>query len=252
VTRADYVEEGIAEGTAPGLGPYSQAYYAPRPESLPVGNGAEYRNRPGYHQRYLGFEIQAVKRLANRWMARAAFSTNSHREFFDDPARAVQDPTPSTTWPNIDGAEYLTPTSGSGKSEIYLLLPKYQFTASGLYQFPYGVNVSGAFVARQGYGQPFFATVESADPSLPEKRVLLVNPDEHRLPAVVTLDLRAEKGFTVGNARLSVMADIFNVANASTALGRQYDVTAAGATGFGRTLEIVNPRLVRLGLRFQF
>ena len=67
----------------------------------PRATASEFRNRPGYHQRYLGFEVQATKRMANRWMGRVGFSTNSHREFFDNPSAAVQDPTASTTWPNI-------------------------------------------------------------------------------------------------------------------------------------------------------
>ena len=46
--------------------------------------------------------------------------------------------------------------------------------------------------------------------------------------------------------------DMFNVLNSSTVLGRQYDVTATGDTGFDKTLEIMNPRLIRLGVRFQF
>ena len=46
--------------------------------------------------------------------------------------------------------------------------------------------------------------------------------------------------------------DMFNVMNSSTTLGRQYDATATGATGFYNTLEIMNPRLIRLGVRFQF
>ena len=252
VTRADYVQEGVAEGSAVGLGNYSQPFFAPRPESLPVGNGAEYRNRPGYHQRFLGFEMQAIKRLSNRWMGRLAFSTNSHREYFDDPSLAVQDPSQTTTWPNIEGGEYVTQTSGSGKSEIYLLLPKYQVAASGLYQLPKGFNIGASLVARQGYGQPYFATVESADPALPEKRVLLVNPDDKRLPGMVSLDFRVEKTFVVQASRLSLTLDVFNLTNASTTLGRQYDATATGSTGFDRTLEIMNPRLVRLGVRFQF
>jgi hypothetical protein len=243
ITRADYVEEGVAEGIP---------YFAPMADRLPVGNGSEYRNRPGYHQRYLGFEVQATRRLSDRWMGRVAFSTNSHREYFDDPALAVQDPTPTTTWPNIDGGEYVTQTSGSGKSEIYLLLPRYQVTASGLYQFPLGINVGGNLVARQGYGQPFFATVESADPSLPEKRVLLVDPDDERLPGVVTFDLRVEKSFGFRDRQLALTLDLFNATNASTVLGRQYDVTAAGTTGFNQPLEIMNPRLIRLGVRFHF
>ena len=252
VTRADYVQEGVAQGTTPGFGAYSQAYFAPRASSLPVGNGGEFRNRPDYHQRYMGFEVQAIKRMSNRWMGRVGFSTNTHREYFDDPSTAVQDPTPSTTWPNIQGGAYVTQTNGSGKSEIYLLLPRYQFTASGAYQLPHRINVAGGLVARQGYGQPFFATVESNDPALPEKRVLLADPDEQRLPAVVTLDLRAEKLFAFRGSQLALTLDMFNALNSSTVLGRQYDVTATGSTGFNQTLEIMNPRLLRLGVRFQF
>ncbi len=107
--------------------------------------------------------------------ARVGFSTNSHTEHFGSDA-ALQDPGPSTTWPNIDGGAFVTGTTGSGKSEIYLILPRYQITASGLYQFPCGINVAANLVAREGYGMPFFEPVESADPLLPEKRVLLVDP----------------------------------------------------------------------------
>ena len=86
---------------------------------------------------------------------------------------AAQRRIPRFLFDYIDGGAYVTQTNGSGKSEIYLLLPKYQFTASGVYQLPYRINVAGSVVAREGFGQPFFSTVESADPVLPEKRVLL-------------------------------------------------------------------------------
>lgn len=251
VTRADYHVEGVVEGNVPGLGGYRRDYYAPIESSLPAGNGGEYRNRPDYSQDYLGFEVQAIKRLSNRWMARVGFSTNRHTEHFDGDG-GLQDPGQSTTWPNIDGGAFVTGTSGSGKSEIYLILPRYQVSASGMYQLPYGVNLAGSVVAREGYGMPFFEPVESADPVLPEKRVLLVDPRESRLPGVATLDLRAEKSFTFGGRELALSMDLFNVFNSATVLGRQYDVTASGRTGYNQPLEIMNPRLVRLGVRFQF
>ena len=131
-------------------------------------------------------------------------------------------------------------------------MPRYQFNASALYQLPWGINVAGNLVAREGFGQPFFATVESSDPSAPEKRVLLVDPDESRLPGVVSLDLRAGKSFNFGGHELALDLDMFNVLNQSTVLGRQYDTTATGSTGFNQPLEIMNPRLFRLGVRFRF
>ena len=130
LSRGDYAEEGIATGDAPGVGDYSRPYYAPIPSSLPDGNGVEFRNRPDYHQTYVGFEVQATKRLSNRWMGRVAFSTNRHTEHFDGEG-AIQDPGGTTSWPNIEGGAYITQATGSGKSEIYLILPRYQFAASG-------------------------------------------------------------------------------------------------------------------------
>lgn len=251
VTRDDYVQEDVISGTVDGFS-YSQPVYAAITERLPEGNGADYRNRPGYHQQYMGLELQATKRLADRWMARVGFSTSTHREYFDDPSVAIQDPTSSTISPNIDGGVVVTPSSASGKSEIYMLSPRYQFNASGLYQLPYGINLAGNLVARDGFGQPYYATVSSSDASAPEKRVLLVDPDESRLPGVVSLDLRVGKTFAIQGRELALDLDLFNVLNKATVLGRQYDVTATGSTGFNQALEIMNPRLVRVGVRLRF
>jgi hypothetical protein len=251
VTRDDYELEGTVAGNVAGLGAYSQDYFAPRESSLPPGNGSEFRNRPDYHQQYLGLEVQATKRLSNRWMARVGFSSNRHTEHFTGTG-GIQDPGRSTTWSNIDGGAYVTGTAGSGKSEIYLILPRYQVNASGMYQLGYGVNVAASLTAREGYGMPFFEPVDSADPLLPEKRVMLVDPRDSRLPAVTTLDLRGEKMLTIAGRELALSLDLFNVFNSATVLGRQYDVTATGSTGYNQPLEIMNPRLLRVGVRFQF
>jgi hypothetical protein len=133
-----------------------------------------------------------------------------------------------------------------------MVLPRYQFTASGMYQFAYGINVAASLISRQGYGKPYFEPVDTADPALPEKRVLLVDPDEERLDSATTFDIRAEKAFTFGRGTLAATMDIFNLFNSSTVLGRQYDVTATGTTGYDQPLEIMNPRLIRFGVRWQF
>jgi hypothetical protein len=40
--------------------------------------------------------------------------------------------------------------------------------------------------------------------------------------------------------------------NAGTVLGKQYDGRLTGPTGFDQTLEIMNPRIVRFGVRLTF
>jgi len=76
--------------------------------------------------------------------------------------------------------------------------------------------------------------------------------DAFRLPAVTSLDGRLEKRFRFGSAQIALDFDMFNLLNAGTVLGRQYDARLTGATGFNEVLEIMNPRIARLGLRFTF
>ena len=55
-----------------------------------------------------------------------------------------------------------------------------------------------------------------------------------------------------GGAKLALDLDVFNLLNAGTVLGKQYDTRLTGQTGFGQVLEIMNPRIARIGVRFLF
>jgi hypothetical protein len=164
------------------------------------------------------------------------------------------DPTPLPGSPNKDGGLTIRQTAGSGKAGIYLVYPKYQFIANGLYQAPYGIDVGLNLVTRQGYSQPWYqSNVTTGDYFSNRKSVLLVGDvGENRLPAVTSLDLRVGKVFTMNRVNLNLDLDIFNLTNAGTVLGRQYDKRLTGATGFDQTLEIMNPRILRVGLRMNF
>ncbi|CAN5772504.1 hypothetical protein BH24ACI5_BH24ACI5_13590 [soil metagenome] len=254
VTRADYRETGVLEGNVDPLGQFSQPYYALDKAKVPPGGGRIAENRPGYHQRFLGFEMSATKRMSNRWMARLGFSTNDHREYFTDPDRSIQDPTPGPGSALQDGGVVVRESGGSGKAGIYMILPKYQFIANGLVQGPWGFNIGANLVTRQGFGTPWFrSNVVTGDPLSNRKSVLAVKDlDERRLPAVTSLDVRLEKAFRVSRANIIFDLDVFNVTNTDTVLGRQYDMRLTGARGFNNVLEIMNPRILRLGLRLNF
>jgi len=80
----------------------------------------------------------------------------------------------------------------------------------------------------------------------------VTHADDHRLPSVTTFDVRGGKTFTFGGTRLAADFDVFNLLNSGTILARQYDVRLTGPTGFGQTLEVMNPRIARIGVRFFF
>lgn len=263
IRRGSYVQVGTLSGSEPETGSFNIPLFALPAALIPPGAGRELVNRDGYHQRYLGFEVSATKRLSNRWMMRLGFSTNSHTEYFDNRDQAIEDPNPcpgscsngTTGGPLVDGGDVFIRSSGSGKSDIYLLLPKYQFVANGLWQGPWGINLGANYVARQGYGQPWFQSNVSVGDPLGRRRILLVQDvGDDRLPTVHSLDVRIEKTVKIRQTNVYLDLDIFNLGNAATVLGRQFDrrFSRTSPTGFGRTLEIMNPRIARLGLRLTF
>jgi hypothetical protein len=253
VVGTDYQQVDTFTGSHPAIGSWSVPIYGVIPGRIPENRAAtEYRDREGYSQRYVGFELAATKRLSNRWMARFGFSTNDHREYFDGPA-ALTDPTPGITSPNKDGGIVVRSSGGSGKSQIYQVLPKYQFIATGLYQAPWGINLAANMVNRQGFARNYFHSQvpTPGDPLAARKTVNLVADDVGglRLPSVTSLDFRVGKEFAFNRARFALDVDIFNLFNASTVLGRQFDLRFTTAD---TVQEIMNPRVLRLGVRFNF
>jgi hypothetical protein len=249
----NFVQTGVFSTTVDGVGSFSQPFYGILdPAQMPPNRAAtEYINREGYWQRFLGFELAATKRLSNRWMGRFAFSVNDHREYFDSP-EGIQNPTPTRGSPNKHGGQVMRQTGGSGKSGIFMLLPKYQFILTGMYQAPWGINLATNVNSRQGYAMPYAQTNVPTGGSLlgPLQEVLLVdNVDDFRLPGAATVDLRLGKEFAFNRTRFNVDLDVFNALNSNTVLGRQYDMRL---TSRNNVLEIMNPRILRVGLRFGF
>jgi hypothetical protein len=189
-------------------------------------------------------------------MARFGFSTNDHREYFDSSA-ALTDPTPTQANPNVDGGLVVRSSGGSGKSGIFQVLPKYQFILTGMYQAPLGINLAANMVNRQGFAMQYMLspvdtrTISPNGDANARNKAIFIGGEagDNRLPAVTSLDLRVGKEFTFNRARLNLDVDVFNALNSSTILGRQYNLQVTTANN---VLEIMNPRVLRLGLRFNF
>ena len=259
VTRAAYVQSGTLVGSGlPDGSSYSVPYYALDPALVPgidAAQGTVFTGRHGYHQRFWGVELAATKRMSNHWMARVGFSTNKQQEFFDDPNTSITDPTPVPGSPYINGGLVVAASSKSGSA---MLLPKYQLIANGLYQAPAGIDLAFNIVMRQGFGQPWYQSlVRTGDYFSSRKSVALYSDiDKNRLPAVTTVDVRVGwnpiRVFKVSRVGLGIDFAVFNVFNSGTVLARQYDKRLTGVTGFNQILEIMSPRIARIGLRFAF
>ena len=253
VVGTDYVQDGTFSGSHPAIGAFETPIFVAT--RVPANrNATTFRSRDDYSQRYMGFEAAATKRLSNRWMARLGFSTNRHTQHFDSLA-AMTDPTPSQSDTKTDGDLVVTASGGSGKSGIYQVLPSYQFIATGMYQAPFGINLAANMVTRQGFAKQYFwSPVSTSDPLARNKSVFLLDEAAaERLPTATSLDVRVGKefSFNAGNfrPRINIDLDVFNVLNSATVLGRQYNLRLSSADD---VLEIMNPRVLRLGLRVGF
>ena len=148
-------------------------------------------------------------------------------------AAAIIDPTPLPTSPERNGGLVITSTSGSGKSDIFFVTPKFQFVANGLYEAPFGINVAANLLIRQGYGQPYYQEIEARarDPYALKDVLLVPDVGDNRLQAIESFDLRGGKAFRVNGITMNVDLDWFNVLNEATVLGRQYDPGTADGPG---------------------
>jgi Carboxypeptidase regulatory-like domain/TonB-dependent Receptor Plug Domain len=218
--------------------------------------GQRLTNRPNYHRTYSGVEVTAVKRLSNRWMGRVGFGYNDWTESFDGTA-GIQNPLPvlydgygyyglstALTDAKKSGGQVGYYSSGSGT--IYWMPSKWQFSANGLYQIGKGFEIAGNLYARQGYIRPISLSVDNTFAD----SVLAVDVGKERLPDIWNVDLRlAWNGTLAGRTQLGFSADVFNAFNSSTVLRR---VDTADSDNFNRIDQIMNPLLVRFGMRLTF
>jgi hypothetical protein len=209
------------------------------------GGGFRLANVPGYSIDYNGLEVTMVKRLSNRWMGRMAFSYNDSREHFGSPDGLYDtngNPTSTVNEPLVDGGQH-APQASVG---LYLNA-KWQVSANGMYQAPYGIELAGSVFGRQGYPMPIYRSQALGADTLN----VLVSPavDTFRLADVWSTDLRIARSFRVERTTVRLVGDLFNAFNANTGLVRVNNIAAANFNALSQNL---SPRIFRVGVVIGF
>ena len=194
--------------------------YAPNPAR--TGDGARLlTNRSGYSLNYNGIELSAHKRLADKWMMRAAFSWRDWTEglgdgAFQNPSSADVDTIIQGGYPGGAGTGLCGPCIDGGiialksyvaKTDVYFNA-KWQFSANAMYQAPYGLEVAANVFGRQGYPFPIFRAQALGADTLN----VLVSPrvDAFRLSNIWNTDVRIARAFRLEHATVRVIGDLFN------------------------------------------
>lgn len=218
-------------------------------------------------QEYKGVSFTFNKRLANRWMTRGNISWSdwtwkSPDSENEDPTRAINNGAGGQAI--IDGDIVVQGSgTGSGAKGNVFINSTWSYSLNALYQVapdrPWGFNVAGNLTGREGYPIQYFRRVSGGGTVAPARNTkdgafgiqvpLTANQESYRFDDIRILDLRVEKEFSFKDFGFTLGADVFNATNEATVLQRQGRLQIG--TG-DHVTEVVSPRIIRLGVKFNF
>ena len=270
-SKDDYVIAGTVPSTLTGGGQTFETGQAAGKNwyvlaDTPEGQYTDYTKTvmmdPKRHNTYWGIDFIFTKRLSNKWMLNGSFTYQDQRNYFGD--NGYLDPT--NLWAQEGQIMTFSMGGGSGK-ESRPFFTRWMFKLNGLYQLPLGFNIAGTVSAHQGtFYETYFTLEDDALPnpnsysnSMPTTKY----NDREQLPNIWVINLKLEKMFSLGNVgKMYLAADVFNTFNSHTLMRKldvHYGTFYYNPTDYsdpvdtsGANNELMNPFLVRLGLRFQF
>jgi len=131
----------------------------------------------------------------------------------------------------------------------------HHFKFQGIWYAPFGLVFSTAYDGRSGspYSAYFSYQLDQGSVSFPAEP-----PSSRRMPFLHYWDVRVGKDFNVGNSKIGLFIDVFNVLNLNqkTSQWTRYAYYSYGQwiqdSRFGETTYIQSPRIAQLGVRIEF
>lgn len=221
---------------------------------------------PSARDQYWGWDFIFNKRLSKKWMLNGSFSWQTQRTYYGD--NWIGNAT--NRWA-YDGQMWATSLgTNSGKTSGGNFFSRWMVKVMGMYQLPWDANVSFTVSGHEGgwVGESFglynYNTPNQTNGyswTLPTSGY----DGRERLANVFTVNLKVEKMLKLGDVgRIYFSGDFFNALNQTPVL-RRYDnsygtfrlqktglwtYNAPGSTNHAN-VEIMNPYVFRLGIRFQ-
>jgi hypothetical protein len=191
--------------------------------------------------RYDTFEIAGSKRLSNKWSAGGGFGYT----WTDENGRTYRENVVSTA-SSANGTGFPNSGNDPGVHEF----TGWGFRMYGTYEGPYGIRFSPIFrhQAGQQYGRTI--SITGVPTGLFASGTVLIEPlNSRRMDHINVLDMKVEKSIPLGgHARVRAFADFFNIFNTNAAEIISFQTGSA----FERPTNILAPRTMRLGARFEW
>ena len=135
---------------------------------------------------------------------------------------------------------------GEGGKETDTL---WNYKVVGRYVMPWDIGFAGSGKVQSGFN---YARTISVTMPVEGARTIRVQPiDSNRYPSVAILDLRLDKTLNLGKfGKIQSMLDVFNIMNSGVPTTIRTTNTATAP--FNDVTAILNPRVIRFGVRFNF
>jgi hypothetical protein len=188
-------------------------------------------NYPELGSNFHGVDFNATKRFSSRWSLLGGVSYGRNTGYVFG--------TSDLNDPNLQFPYGLLSTD----------VP-WQAKASGQYEMPFDIRLSGNITYRQGFPERTTVRVASDTVRLTQtSQVLDVAPrGDTRLPSVTMIDLSLRRNFQFGRTSIRPVVDVLNLANVNTVTNR---ITQLGPT-YGRVGGLVPGRMIRIGFNIDY
>ena len=199
-----------------------------------IGQDRVYTNPDDNKADFHNVEIAANRRFAGRWMLLSSFGYTW--------SNMLHDSTGYGRFYSYRPARRLFGENGFETSTLW------NYKLVGRYALPWDIGVSGSWKIQSG--QNYGRTISVAFPGDSTQTVRVEPITANRYPTVAILDVRLDKSFRIGRTgKVTGMLDAFNLSNSGTITAFR-QTTASGL--YREVTGILDPRIVRIGLRVDF
>jgi hypothetical protein len=240
-TAPDPGPDGIANNSDDGA-PISLLDRTAAPEQRVFTNPDD----PDFKSDFNTFEVALNRRFHEKWMLLTSFGytwlTQFHANTSTTSVLSAAGNAKGFDWrPNIR-------RFGRETSTIW------NYKLIGRYVAPWDVGLSASYKLQSG--RQWGRSLNVALPTAGSETVRAEPVTANRAPNIGILDLRLDKSFRVRPGRLTAMMDIFNLANDGSVIVMRTATAAPGAGqpfgSFGEVIALLDPRIVRFGIRYEF
>jgi len=201
--------------------------------------------QPAFDGNYHTVELAVNRRFKNKWLLVTSFEHTWADDF--------RTTTSSTS--NLAVARqattYLWPPNrrrfGSQKTTFW------NYKLIGRYEFPWQIGFAASYKLQSGYN--WARTISVPFRNAGSETIFAEPVNSNRAPNVHIVDFRAEKTFRLSErfGTLSAIVDVFNALNANPVANfRVTGGTGTGANRFQEVISLLDPRIVRFGIRYEF